>query len=495
MRQSGLETFKTCPYQYKLRYIDNVDTIPSQDPQNALIVGTALHFGCETGDIDLMLTNYFNTFNVKDDIQVNEAIKLEILVPKVLKLLKGLGHVKYEHEVSFNVDGFTGTADLIGHNRDGTVNLYDFKYSNNIDRYMEKAQLHIYKYFLEKFGYVVRRMYFIFIPKTSIRQKKAESIEEFRLRLIQTVSEFEPILKMVQYDPQKVIDSLELTKQIEKTVEFEKTPSRLCDWCEYKTFCESGATYMIIPENKRTEKKVNLTPDIWLFGNSYCGKTTFADQYDNNLMINTDGNVDAITSPVIRIKDEVTLDGRKVIKKLAWENFLDVIAELEKTQTTFENITVDLVEDLYEHCRLYVFEKNKWQHEQDGGYGKGYDLIALEFLSTMKRLKNLGLRLILISKLITQEVTEKTGAKYTVFKPNIKDKFANVIAGIVDMTILIEADGNKREMVLKPSQYVFGGGRTNFLVDRIPLDKEEFKKAIVEAEQGQAGDSERTRRR
>lgn len=481
-RQSGLETFKTCPYQYKLRYIDGVETLPSQDPQNALIIGTALHYGCETGDLKKMVSSYVENFYIKNDLQINEIIKLEIQVPKVLDILEQLPHVKYQHEIYFELDGFHGTADLLGFNDDGTVNLYDFKYSNNVDRYMEKAQLHIYKYFLEKLGYKVKRMFFIFIPKTAIRQKKVESLEEFRDRLKYTLSDLDPVMKEVIYDEAKVKESLELAEFIKNTDQFPKTPSRLCDWCQYQDYCERGVDYMLIPENKRTEPKINLEPDLWLFGDSYCGKTSFADQYDDNLMLNTDGNVDSTTSPVIRIKDEVTVDGRKVNKKLAWEMFLNVIEELEQSQTTFKNITVDLVEDMYEHCRLYVFDKNKWKHEADGGFGKGYDLVALEFLSTMKRLKNLGLRLILISKLTTQEITEKTGSKYTVFKPNIKDRFANVIAGVVDMTLMIEKDGDKRTLLLKPGQYVFGGGRTNFLVESIPLNKEVFEQAIQEAE-------------
>ena len=34
---------------------------------------------------------------------------------------------------------------------------------------------------------------------------------------------------------------------------------------------------------------------MWLYGDSYSGKTVFMDSFDDNLMINTDGNVDHIT--------------------------------------------------------------------------------------------------------------------------------------------------------------------------------------------------------
>ena len=78
--------------------------------------------------------------------------------------------------------------------------------------------------------------------------------------------------------------------------------------------------------------------------------------------------------------------------------FLDVVAELEKKQNDFKRICLDLVEDLYEHCRLYIYDKLDIQHEQDAGYGKGWDMVRTEFLSTIKRLKNLGYQIIYISK-------------------------------------------------------------------------------------------------
>ena len=43
----------------------------------------------------------------------------------------------------------------------------------------------------------------------------------------------------------------------------------------------------------------------WIYGDSYVGKSTFVDKFDDLLFLNTDGNTDNTTSPVINIKDEV----------------------------------------------------------------------------------------------------------------------------------------------------------------------------------------------
>jgi len=239
---------------------------------------------------------------------------------------------------------------------------------------------------------------------------------------------------------------------------------------------------MILPKNERKQAVVNTQPDMWLYGDSYSGKTVFMDSFDNNLMLNTDGNVDHITSPVIRIKNEVTVDGRLTKTKFAWEVFKEVVDELEKKNNDFKTITVDLVEDLYEHCRLYMYDKNGWEHESDGAFGKGWDMIKTEFLSTMKRLKNTGYQIVYISKQLTSSITLKSGQEITTFKPNIPDKIANVLAGTVDLTARVVAEGEKHYMSFKTSETIFGGSRYNFGVQEIPLSYESFMDIMVKAQ-------------
>lgn len=37
---SRIEQFENCKFKYKLRYLDKIKTIPNDDPQNALFLGT-----------------------------------------------------------------------------------------------------------------------------------------------------------------------------------------------------------------------------------------------------------------------------------------------------------------------------------------------------------------------------------------------------------------------------------------------------------------------
>lgn len=242
---------------------------------------------------------------------------------------------------------------------------------------------------------------------------------------------------------------------------------------------------MILPENKRRERKIDTSPDMWIYGDSYVGKSTFVDQLVDLLFLNTDGNIDNTTSPVISIKDEmVQVTKRTTERKFAWERFLEVVDELEKKENSFKRICIDLVEDLYEHCRLYMYDKLGIEHEQDAGYGKGWDMVRTEYLSTIKRLKSLGYQIIYISKEIESEITLKNGTKLTVIKPNIADKVANILAGTVDLTTRAYMDGENRYLLLEKKENIFGGGRFNFKVDKISLNKDEFIKALEEAQEG-----------
>lgn len=468
---SRIETFKSCLYKYKLRYIDKLQTVPDQAADNALYLGTALHKGIET-DVTTAIREYFNNYYVITDQQINEAIKLEYLIPKVKEVLQDVNIYAQEFRISSN--RFIGYADLITKNKDGTVDIFDFKYSNNIQNYLESDQLHIYKYFLEQQGFKVDKLGFIFIPKISIKEKKTEDIYQFRKRLVAELETAQIQLIPIKYNKNKVgkffnniINTYEITG-------YTKNPTRLCDWCDYKLLCMKGENYMILPENKRREKKIDTNPDMWLYGASYAGKSTFVDQFDNLLFLNTDGNTDNTTSPVIRIKDEVTQEGRLTKRKFAWQVFTEAVAELEKKDNSFKRVALDLVEDLYEDCRLYMYDKLGIQHEQDAGYGKGWDMVRTEFLSNIKRLKNCGYQIIYISKEVTSEIIKKNGDKITTIKPNIPDKVANVLAGTVDLTARVVADGDNRYLSFKNSPFIFGGGRFNFGVNQIELNKKKF---------------------
>lgn len=501
---SRISTYEKCPYQFKLHYIDKLETIFNCDPQSPLVLGHALHAGIEK-DVETAIKEYYSAYPVIKDAHVTEAMKLEYLIPKVKEMLP-----EGEHEIKIETDDFVGFIDLLVPVGDGIwldapdgpleceyYDLYDFKYSNNISGYMTSGQLHLYKYFFEQTnpGKRIRNLYFVFVPKCNLRMKyknktnkRDETIYEFRKRCIKDLKSKEVQIVKVDYQPNKVIEYLIGVKHYIEDTEYKKTPNRFCDWCEFQQYCEKGIDFMILPENKRRTKTINTEPDMWIYADSYVGKSTFIDQIDNLLFANTDGNIENITSPVVRIKDELEKNGRITNKIFAWQKFLELVDELEKKENDFKVIALDLIEDLYEHCRLYMYDKLGIEHEQDAGFGKGWDMVRTEFLSTIKRLKNLGYRIIYISKELKTEVNLKNGAKITSYGPNMADKVANVLAGTVTLTIRAFMNNRGRFLQLAKEENIFGGGRFNFVHDTCPLDMKLFIEELKLAQ----GDAEKT---
>lgn len=501
---SRVDLFKRCPYHFKLRYIDRLTELPNYEANSPLIVGHALHTGIEKGK-KAMLKEFYNAFPLVTNDVINEAIKLEHNLEKAKEWLSDFnnsfsftGGYVFIHEYEINKPEFIGFVDLIV-KRKGTndIAIIDFKYSNAIEKYKESPQLQIYKYYLEQEGYNVIAMGYLFLPKTSIRQKKDEDLIQFRKRLNVTMRKLKTTCLKIEPQEMEIIYFLNECKEIkeaiqEKTFNWIKNPNDECFACNPRFAPEyleqlrddKGELIMTLPKNIRREKKIDERPDFWIYGDSYVGKSTFVDKFDDLLFLNTDGNTDNTTSPVINIKDEVVKEGRITKRTFAWEQFLNVVSELETDKDSgFKAIAIDLFEDLREHCRIYVFDKNGWEHESDGGYGKGWTMVKTEFNNAIKRLKNLGYQIIYISKEVKSETTLKGGAVRTNFIPNIDDKTANFTTGTVDLTIraFMNSDG-VRLLQLSKQRNVFGGGRFNFLNDTCELSKDEFIQELINAQ-------------
>lgn len=466
---SAVSTFEQCPYRYRLQYIEGLKTLPTDDPTNPLVIGTALHKAIET-DIDTAIQEYFNSYPIIDDLHVNEEIKLRYLIPKVKEILPdGI------HEVQVVDTNFIGTLDLLvpidpevvewGKMPNGTeevYDLYDFKYSNNWMRYMDSRQLHLYKYYFEKTnpGKKIRNMYFIFVPKVQIRQKKTEDLFQFRQRLLKELDKVQVKKEPVAYNPQKVIDHLEITQVIPQVTEYSKNPTRLCDWCEFKNYCQKGELQdMALPSTQEVAITVDGYKKIWLYGEPFSGKTHLASKAPKPILeLNTDGNIKYYTMPRISITD--TKSGRQTIP--AWEVFKNAVDDLE-AGSDFKTIVLDLTEDIYDHCRKYMCDKRGWEHESDDSF-KAYDIVRSEFLRMIRKLVNLPYNIILIShEDIGRDLTKRGGDKVTRIQPNIQDKIAKKLAGMVDVVIRTIKDNDNYTLSTKTSDVIFGGGRLDGL--------------------------------
>lgn len=482
---SQVNCFKQCPYLYQLKYKEQLQTLPSFDANNALHIGHAMHTGLEK-DLDAALAQYFSNFPLLDDLQINEAIKLEYILPLAKKIIPaGLSEVHIETE------DFQGYIDRLVPKGDNHFDMYEFKYSNNVVGYLQSVQMHVYKHFYEKThpGHVIDNLYYLFLPKTQIRQKKTEDLFQFRQRILATLGQCEIRMFKVEYDSQKVEDYLAAVEEIKAATEFPKNCTKLCDWCEYKTYCKEGDTTMItMPKIERRKNKPTNKRRIWLYGKPMSGKTFFANKFPEPLMLNTDDNTDFVDATVLSIKDQVTYTGKVENRTSAWEYFIEVVDMLEREQSNPERpktVIVDVLDQLFNSCQEFVLKKAGLNHESDAGFGKGYALVRRPFIQQIKRLLLLDYEnIILIShEDDASNVTNRDGSQLTKFKTTLPDAVANAISSLVKVIARVHLENGERKLTFPKDSLLFGGIRLQFARPTIPLSYTQFMQAYDTAVQ------------
>lgn len=512
---SKVDCFKRCPFKYQLRYIDGLDTLPTYEAANPLHVGSCMHTGIEKG-VSAALKQYHDYFPVLDDLQVHEAMKFEHLIPLVQKLIPAGG----QFEVKIETDEFKGFIDLLVPRGGNVFDIYDFKYASGVgyvedvqrieevvapsgfnndfdpmvidviddhvgmkpspkmQGYLDSVQLHVYKHFYELThpGHKIGGLYYVFIPKTMIRQKKTEDLFEFRKRLQSELNEMEIMVEEVEFDFQKVRKYLDAVATIKATSEFPKNCTRQCDWCEFKQYCKKGDTTMItMPKLERRKLNAITRKRIFLYGAPMCGKTFFANKFPIPLMLNTDQNVNFDdAAPVISITDHVEVINGRVKKTPAWERFIEVIDMLEREQHNPDRpktIVVDVLDHLLERCRELVFAQNGMKHESDQGFGKGYDLVRTPYFNQLKRLNDMNYETIIYIGHESAEKSVKTrNGEMTRWMPSIPSAIADKLQSIVDLTGRVYKEDGQRWMNVSNDNLTYGGFRYNTELERIPLE-------------------------
>lgn len=462
---SRVESFVKCPYQYKLRYIDKLDTLDDYLADNPLKAGTALHECIQIGP-EKAIANYFASYPVVTDDLVNQQIAIELLGNRAKDMLP---EGQYEYEIDFC--GFIGYIDLLVRKGGNKADIYDFKFCSNASKkkYLDASpQLHAYKYYIESIEDIeIENLYYVFVPKPSISHYKGESLTEYRDRLKEWCLTAEIDIIKVDYQPAKVGQLVENRKKMTNAETFEKNQSALCNWCQFKDYCFKGEKWMLLPRAERTtnDTKKSLLK-IWLYGGAYAGKTYIADKFPMPLQLNTDGNTKQTTAPVVEIKDVVEMHGKAKQVTTAWEVFKDAINELEKG-SEFKTVVVDLVEDVYESCRLYMYDKLNITHESDDSF-RAWDKVRIEFLSTMRKLTNLPYNIVLISQEDTnKDITKKSGEKMSTVTPALQDKIAKKISGMVDVTARCVHDEKGYKIFFNTDETQFGGCRMKVEVNQI----------------------------
>ena len=237
---SKVKVFNTCPYQYKLKYIDKLEPLPDMSPNNALFIGTACHEAIEHRSVEAGINSYKSHYPELTEDHEIEILKLETILPKAIKEIP---EGEYEHCLK-DPDGFIGYIDCLVPVEEGVYDLLDFKTSNSISSYKKSEQVHVYKYYYEKLtGNKVRDLYYVFIPKYKdiiTEGMSQENIEELKKKIVEDLSSKDIHFEKIEFNRQQVNFFFARKALMDKAISFEKRYSTKCSWCPYQKYCSTN---------------------------------------------------------------------------------------------------------------------------------------------------------------------------------------------------------------------------------------------------------------
>jgi hypothetical protein len=161
---------------------------------------------------------------------------------------------------------------------------------------------------------------------------------------------------------------------------------------------------------------------IWLYGRPFSGKTTFASKIPNAVILSTDGNATGL------IKDENIIPIKSVpdLSKFM-EDWKKGVYKGKDT------IIVDVLEHIYDMIREYTLEKNKIEHESDGSWGKGWQLVKDAEWYTISKLARLADNVIFLSHEEEYTVKSSIGKETTCYRPAITEKLHDELTGLMSI--------------------------------------------------------------
>lgn len=183
-----------------------------------------------------------------------------------------------------------------------------------------------------------------------------------------------------------------------------------------------------LPKPGRVKRDKDQFVRLFLYAEPGFGKSYFADQFPDPLIINTDGNLPYYTAPGLIVNQWEASKNDPDSKN---RSFVDIVDELIKNNGMgYKTIVVDLIENVYELARQAKLAEYGLKHEADaGGYGKGYQLVRDPFYSVIKKLYSLPLNIILLSHENEKVIKDRIGREYTYFTPNLTDSVVKRISG------------------------------------------------------------------
>lgn len=234
---SRVDLWRQCPFKYKCRYIDEVPTKPNNSPSNPLLLGSTLDLGIQKGYAEAE-RYYWSQNYVVTDAGYTELMKIAYWLPQ---LRNTYNNGSFQEKI--DTERLIGFIDYL----DGDT-LVDFKYSNNVEKYAESPQIHVYASELDP---IPTDLAYVCVPKVFLKQDADEDIQDYRRRVMDELRTKEIETIHVDYDQDKVDAFWEDAERMTDATEFDPKPNEWCKYCEYKHLCKK-------PRNLKSRSMISI---------------------------------------------------------------------------------------------------------------------------------------------------------------------------------------------------------------------------------------------
>jgi len=213
--------------------------------------------------------------------------------------------------------------------------------------------------------------------------------------------------------------------------------------------------------SKKSKSDVTLKESIWwIYGAPGIGKSSLANSFGDVLFLHDDPGV----RPIEAYK----------LKCSTWSKFTKAVKLLDKGGVKkYDAIAIDKIETMYTYALIHFCNQNGIKHISDLEWGKGYDMIRIDFLKTITTLVGLGKAIIFISDSKTVQI-EGAHTKVDKITPAVKGACAGIIFPLVDICGYIgfkngEESTENRRIFFSPLETRDAKNRDGMLPNSVPL--------------------------
>jgi len=214
---------------------------------------------------------------------------------------------------------------------------------------------------------------------------------------------------------------------------------------------------------------------IWLYAKPKVGKTSFAAQIPNNLLL-------AFEIGYHGIPELFVVDMER------WSDFKKVLRELRRPEVKekFKTITIDTVNIAWDLVEKYICSQNGVDKLSEIPWGAGYKMAVQEFEAAFREITLLGYGIIFITH--SQSRVEEVGesASREIISPNLNKRPYEVINGMVDLISYIgvefQPDGStKRYLYTRATPEILAGSRFQYLPTKIEFSYNNLVNELIKA--------------